>query len=466
MPVAQFTFAEWLALLQHELLLLAAVFFAIGLLDELAVDASYAWLRITGRAKTPRIQDDGRATRPLSGMAAVFVPAWEEDAVIGPTLAHALRSWPADELRIYVGCYRNDAPTIASVAAIARDDDRVRIVIVGEDGPTSKAHCLNRLYRALREDENRSQAKAHMVVLHDAEDMVDPAALSLLDREIWDKDFVQLPVMALPPSHSNWIAGHYSDEFAESHAKSMVVRDALGCSVPGAGVGSAIARPMLSRLAAAHGGEPFARHSLTEDYELGQRIGALGGHGRFLRVRTAEGRLVATRSYFPSDIRSAVRQKTRWTHGIALQGWDRLGWHGKFADRWMTLRDRRGPLAAILLAVAYALVLSAVFSHILVEFGAIAPLKPSPLLQYLLVFTLAGLVWRCLMRAAFTAREYGLIQGLIAIPRTLVSNIIAIMSGRRAIAAYWRTLRGAPVVWDKTDHRDHPALALEPQVAG
>ena len=85
MPVAQFTFAEWLALLQHELLLLAAVFFAIGLLDELAVDASYAWLRITGRANTPRIQDDGRASQPLSGMAAVFIPAWEEDAVIGPT---------------------------------------------------------------------------------------------------------------------------------------------------------------------------------------------------------------------------------------------------------------------------------------------------------------------------------------------------------------------------------------------
>lgn len=127
----------------------------------------------------------------------------------------------------------------------------------------------------------------------------------------------------------------------------------------------------------------------------------------------------------------------------------------------MTLRDRRGPLAAILLAVAYALVLSAVFSHILVEFRAIAPLKPSPLLQYLLVFTLADL-----MRATFTAREYGFIQGVIAIPRTLVSNIIAIMSGRRAIAAYWRTLRGSPVVWDKTDHRDHPALALEPQVAG
>ena len=123
------------------------------------------------------------------------------------------------------------------------------------------------------------RCKAHMVVLHDAEDMVDPAALVLLDRAVWRSDFAQLPVMALPPSDSRWIASHYSDEFAESHAKAMVVRDALGCAIPGAGVGSAIARPMLVRLARAHQGEPFARHSLTEDYELGQRVVALGGTG-------------------------------------------------------------------------------------------------------------------------------------------------------------------------------------------
>ena len=457
--VASFTAAEWLALVQHELLLMAAVFFGIGLLDELAVDATYLWLRLTGRAATPRIPSEDFPQEALSGMAAVFIPAWREDAVIGPTLAHALASWPQDDLRIYVGCYRNDPATMASIAAAARGDDRVRMVIVGENGPTSKAHCLNRLYRALRDDEARMRCKAHMVVLHDAEDMVDPAAIVLLDRAVWQDDFVQLPVMALPTSGSRWIAGHYTDEFAESHAKAMVVRDALGCAVPGAGVGSAIARPMLTKLARAHHDEPFARASLTEDYELGQRIVALGGTGRFLRARDASGRLIATRAYFPSSLPASVRQKTRWMHGIALQGWDRLGWRGSILNRWMTLRDRRGPLAAVVLAIAYLLVAATFLSQAAASLGILVPVEPSPLLRALLVFTLLGLVWRCAMRGLFTAREYGLVEGLVAVPRVFVSNIIAIMSGRRALAAYLKTLRGGPIVWDKTDHCDHPALA-------
>lgn len=460
MHTAQFTAAEWLALVHHELLLFAAGFFVIGLLDELAVDLCYLWLRLTGRARTGRIDEGALPQDALGGMAAVFIPAWREDAVIAPTLVHALAAWPQSNLRIYVGCYRNDSATLASAIVAARRDDRVRLVIVDADGPTSKAHCLNRLYIALRTDEARLGVEAHMVVLHDAEDMVDPAALPLLDQAILASDFVQLPVMALPVSDSRWIASHYSDEFAEAHAKAMVVRDALGCAVPGAGVGCAIARPMLGRLARESDDAPFAEGSLTEDYELGQRIAALGGKGRFLRFRTGAGRLVATRAYFPARLKDSVRQKTRWTHGIALQGWDRLGWHGTFLQRWMMLRDRRGPFAALLLATAYLLVALVVLSHLGTELGLLAPVELSPLLRGLLLATSAGLVWRVAMRALFTAREYGLRQGARAIPRVVVSNIIAIMSGRRAMLAYVATLRGAPAVWDKTEHYDHPALAL------
>lgn len=39
-----------LALLQHELLLFAGVFFLIGALDDLAIDAAWLWLKATGRA--------------------------------------------------------------------------------------------------------------------------------------------------------------------------------------------------------------------------------------------------------------------------------------------------------------------------------------------------------------------------------------------------------------------------------
>ena len=39
--------------------------------------------------------------------------------------------------------------------------------------------------------------------------------------------------------------------------------------------------------------------------------------------------------------------------GIALSGWDRLGWSGGAAERWMRLRDRQSLLAAILLCAGY-----------------------------------------------------------------------------------------------------------------
>ena len=47
--------------------------------------------------------------------AAVLIPAWQEAAIIEFTIAHALAAWPQAELRIYVGCYRNDADTLEAV---------------------------------------------------------------------------------------------------------------------------------------------------------------------------------------------------------------------------------------------------------------------------------------------------------------------------------------------------------------
>ena len=41
---------------------------------------------------------------------------------------------------------------------------------------------------------------ARMIVVHDAEDMVDPAALNLLDSHIGRADLVQLPVLPHPLS--------------------------------------------------------------------------------------------------------------------------------------------------------------------------------------------------------------------------------------------------------------------------
>ena len=423
--------------------------------------------KLTGRGTGLRAESGDRydkfsavGRRPrLRGHAVVFIPAWREDQVIGTTISHAMKSWPHQDLTLYVGCYRNDLATQAAVIAAAGKERRVRLVVCDASGPTSKADCLNRLYQALREDEARRGFEARMVVLHDAEDMVDAGALALMDQAMDEAHFIQLPVLAMPHSASPWIAGHYSDEFAEAHGKAMVVRDLLGAAMPGAGVGCAVSRGALAELAAREQtGHPFADASLTEDYELGLKIAAIGGKQRFLRVRDTAGNLIATRAYFPASLSTAVRQKTRWTHGIALQGWDRLGWEGGLASVWMQMRDRRGPFAALLLMIAYALILVTVAGWGLALFGHNAGLPMTPTLESLLWINFGFLLWRAGMRFAFTAREFGLWEGFRAVLRIPVSNIIHIMAGRRAVVAYCRALGGTQPVWDKTDHASHPAL--------
>jgi len=463
--MAQFTPLEWLAVAEHELLLFAGAFFLLGALDEFAVDLVYAWLRLTGRARTWTIERQALRSRTLAGPAALLIPTWREERVIEHTIAHALAVWPYPELRIYAGCYCNDSATLEAIMRGAGGDPRVRVVVHGRAGPTTKADCLNRLYAALEHDERRYGAEFRLVLLHDAEDMVDPAALALMDRAIEEAEFVQLPVLPEPQTGS-WVGSHYCEEFAEAHGKATVVRGALGAALPAAGVGCGFARPMLRTIAGQMAGDgPFSIDSLTEDYELGLRIKAAGGRQHFLRVRGADGKLVATRACFPARIDHAVRQKARWVHGIALQGWDRTGWGNSAADGWMRIRDRRGPLTALVLLAGYLLVVLGGPLFVGARMGWVPPMRLEPALVAILWFNLASFAWRALVRAAFTAREYGLREGLLAIPRIVVGNVIAMMAARRALGAYVGSLRGKPLRWDKTFHHALPAAIFRREQA-
>ncbi|MFM5916234.1 MAG: glycosyl transferase family protein [Novosphingobium sp.] len=453
---------DWLLLVERELLAFAAFWFCVGLLDELAIDCAWIGLKLTGRARTPRLPV-GYGADPLSGAAAVLIPAFHESQVIGATIAHMLSSWPQRDVTVYVGCYRNDPATLTAAMAAARGDSRVRLVTLGAAGPTTKADCLNRLYRALTADEARLGRDYASIVLHDAEDMVHPCALQAIDSALLLRDFVQIPVRPEQQKHSRWIAGHYSDEFAETHAKGLVVRAALGGSLPAAGVGCGFSRAALGELAArrAADGEagPFAPECLTEDYELGLVMSNEGRGSAFLRLRDDSAALVATRSYFPASLDAAVRQKTRWVHGIAFQGWDRMGWSLHPVDIWMALRDRRGPLTALVLAAAYLLLALDAVLLVLHAAGRIDVMPLSQPLRLMLLASFAGFVWRAGLRALFTAHEYGWREGALSILRIPVANVIAIMAGRRALAAYFRSLQDGVVVWDKTAHDNHPALA-------
>lgn len=445
-----------LGYVEHELLLFAAFWFAVGAIDDFGIDLLWLWLRLTGRVRTGRVSSE--PAPPLRGVAAVLVPAWREATVVCAMLRHTLKVWPQADLRIYAGCYRNDPTTLAALMAVGHDP-RLRVVVHDRDGPTTKADCLNRLFAALVADEARGDFRARSIILHDAEDMVHPAALTLLDLHLDDADFVQLPVRPEPQSCSPWIGGHYCDEFAESHGKAMVVRDWLGAGLPAAGVGCAFSRDIVDAIAVRRGTrEPFAPDALTEDYECGLLVRETGGKSRFLRMRDEQGALVATREFFPTQLVPAVRQKTRWLHGIAFQGWERLGWTRDAIELWMRMRDRRGPLVVLVLTAAYLLILIVPVMWVACWIGLYDPLPPSAALKGLLALNLCSLIWRGAARAAFTCREYGLKQGALSIVRTPVSNVIAIMAGRRAFAAYMNTLRGGDLTWEHTVHIKHPAM--------
>ncbi|RZM10739.1 MAG: hypothetical protein EOP67_68025, partial [Sphingomonas sp.] len=256
-------------------MLFAAVGFLIGGIDDLAIDLVFLLRRWTGGGRT-RLTLATLPPPATPGRIAVFVPAWDEVAVLGEMLAAALARFHHPDYRLYVGLYPNDAPTIAA-ATMAAQDPRVRLVIGPNPGPTTKADCLNVLWAALCRDDAAEGVTTKAIVVHDAEDVVHPAELAVFDTLIERHAVVQLPVLPLVKRGSRLVSGHYADEFAESHTKHIVVRTALGAGMPLAGTGFAIRPAILASLAAERGGTPFDADSLVEDYELGLRIAALGG---------------------------------------------------------------------------------------------------------------------------------------------------------------------------------------------
>lgn len=445
------TEAELLALWHvalAEALLLVALLVSVNGLDDLAIDV--LWLVMPRHHRQPQLLPPD----PPPARIAIIIPAWDESAVIGAMLERLLATLDWSDYVVFVGLYPNDPAGQAAVAALP--DSRLRMAMNSVPGPTTKADCLNSLWRAVLAEEVTTGRPFDAIVLHDAEDVVHAAELAAFAANLPRLAMVQLPVLPLPDVGSPLISGHYIDEFAEAHAKDLLVRQWLGAGVPAAGVGVAIDRAMLGRIAEMRGGAPFDAASLTEDYELGQHVHALGGQGALVWVTTA-GATVATREHFPASFEAAVRQKSRWLTGISLAGWDRLGWRGGLFNRWMLLRDRKAPLMALLTLAAYGVALLLGLDQLLrLALPAAARLPPvaDPVMRVLLWLNFLLLCWRLLVRALFTLKVQGFAEALLATPRALVGNLINAMAALRALSRYVSALRsGRQLAWDKTIHR-------------
>jgi adsorption protein B len=441
-----------------------AVMILLNQLDELFVDLNFLGRGLYRRR--PRVLPEAALAAAPVRRIAILLPAWQEADVIAQMLERNLAAvdYPHARYAIFCGTYRNDPDTQVRVDEVAARHPSVHKVVVPHDGPTSKADCLNWIYRAMREQEARQGLRHDILLLQDAEDVIHPKALRLASLLVPRYELVQTPVLSLPRSGGAWVAGTYIDEFAESHLKELVVREALGGPVPSAGVGTAFDRAAFDAIARGRGDEPFDPESLTEDYEIGLRFKLAGRRVHFawhaMEDARADGHedVIATREYFPDRLGASIRQRSRWVLGIALQGWARGGWTGPAAVRYCLWRDRKGLLMSQLVVVAYALfawgagrAAWAPFSGSGWTIDRIVP--QGSLLAGLLAANTVTLAWRMAFKAACVGRLYGWVQAVLTVPRMVVGTVIGVAATARAVRTWVRhRLTGEPLRWVKTAH--------------
>jgi adsorption protein B len=388
-------------------------------------------------------------------LIAIFIPLWREHLVIGKMLEHNIAANRYRNYDIFIGVYPNDAPTLAAVDEIRNRFPRVHRALCPHDGPTSKGDCLNWIFQRMLLFEEEHGAYFDVVVIHDAEDLIHPEALPCINYYIESYDMVQIPVLPLPTPRE-WTHGFYCDEFAEFQTKDMPARQMLGGFIPSNGVGTGFSRNALERLAAANQNRIFEPGCLTEDYETGFRIHALDGRQIFVPIHRRNGAFIATREFFPRCFREAVRQRTRWIIGIAIQSWERHGWSGSARQLYWFWRDRKGLLGNLITPLSNVLFLYGVATWLWsAARGASWGLAQavSPAVSWLLVGTLWLPFFHMSVRACCAARIYGWLFALGVPLRTLWGNYIncaaTVQALRRYFLARWR---GEPLVWLKTDH--------------
>ena len=238
------------------------------------------------------------------------------------------------------------------------------------------------------------------------------------------------------------VHGVYCDEFAESQMKDMTVRRIMGSFTPSSGVGTGYSREALESLAAAASNRVFEPACLTEDYENGMRLHELGCRQTFLPLKANADKAIATREYFPRDLGSAIRQRTRWITGIALQTWERHGWKGSAGQKYWFWRDRKG-----LVGNPLSLAANLIFVWMLAR-------RPACGVDARLLGATCGLlIYRTAIRMICVGRLYGVLFALGVPLRCVCANFINSIASVRALHRFVRArILEEPLVWLKTEH--------------
>ncbi len=472
-------------------------------LDDLFIDLVFAYQSLTGRDSWDLSLEQLDET-PEKRLA-IFIPLWREYEVIEDMINHNIAAIDYHDYDIFLGVYPNDPRTLEKAVLLEERYPRVHKSICPHDGPTNKADCLNWIYLRMKLEEEARAVRYEAIVQHDAEDIVHPKALKLINRLIGEYDMVQIPVFPLETPLKNFTHGTYCDEFAEYQVKDIYTRQCLGGFVPAAGVGTAFRREALDEIAALYRNQIYNVNTLTEDYDIGLKfkrhdkrqilvrkalplVGRNGnGNGRRANNhgnRNANGRngrrngksngnshsanrrngngakfeFIATREYFPHSFRHAVRQKSRWVMGISLQGWEQQGWRGPLRHAYWYWRDRKGLVGNVVTLLSnflflYCLLLWLVSQAFHTGWRLANAFPPGGFAWWLVAINTAFIFERLFYKMYAVRKIYGGRQAWGAVFRTPWANLINFAATVEALRTYFRAkaLR-AEVKWEKTSH--------------
>lgn len=405
---------------------------------------------------------------------AIMIPAWNEVGVVGKMADFAATTLDYENYQIFVGVYPNDPDTQNDVDEVCQRFNNVHKVVCARPGPTSKADCLNNVINAIFQFEEDAGVSFCGFILHDAEDIISPLELRMFNFLLPRKDLIQVPVYPFIPHWYEFTGGHYIDEFAEQHAKDIIVREQLVGQVPSAGVGTCFSRKAVMSLLDEGDGQAFDVQSLTEDYDIGYRLKERGMEEIFARFYVRDkkyatlreshfgtskdyGGVICVREFFPRSFSHAVRQKSRWITGIVFQGMRNLGWSDSLVQNYFLWRDRRGALTNFVGLLVNISILIAITLYVVNQVFPQSWQFPSllagdPVFEAVLIANVVLLSNRVFQRFFFVCSFYGVVQGLISIPRTLWGNVINFCATWRALIGVLRAGDSRRVAWDKTQH--------------
>jgi len=376
---------------------------------------------------------------------AVLIPAREEEAVIGETLARVwAANYPRELLEVIAICQEDDERTIAAVRRQIEElgDEHVRLVLY-DSPPFNKPHALNVGNAACGSD---------VVTVFDAEDDVHADIFNVMNTVMLeDRVGVVQGGVQLMNFAEHWFSAFNCVEYF-FYFRSRLHFNARVGMVPLGGNTVAIRSELIDRV----GGWDEA--CLTEDADIGVRLSALGEP-----IRVVYDSRWVTREETPHSVRALVQQRTRWSQGflqvLGKGDWRRIDGVGR---RVLAAATFGGPIVDGLLISVVPLIPFALLYLKLPVLAALLSMAPMYVVGLQMLAWTIGLV------------EFARLYGERVPLRMIVRMPIACLAcqwliGYSALRAIARLIRGRSE-WEKTEHhgahRGEPVAPIAPATAG